>query len=90
MSEPGIMYRHLKQFEKAIEAFRRAAQDDPKHINSRFNLGVVLKGDKNDIQEAIQAWEEFLKLQPLMEADEGRIKMVRQEVQDMKAALLKK
>ena len=89
-TDMGIMYRKVKQFDKAVEDFRRAATDDPRHMNSRFNLGIVLKEDKHDFQGAIQSWEEFLKLEPLMEPDDGRIKMVRQEVQDMKAVLGKK
>ena len=82
----GIMYRKLGQFEKAIEAFRQAATDDPKHMNSRLNLGVILKEDKNDIRGAIQAWEEFLKLEPNGE----RATMVKQEVEVMKTTLPKK
>jgi cytochrome c-type biogenesis protein CcmH/NrfG len=89
-TDMGIMNRKLGQFDKAIEAFRQAARDDPKHLNSQFNLGVALKNDMNDYPGAIQAWEEFLKLEPLMKPDDGRIKMVRQEIQDMKAALLKR
>ena len=86
----GIMYRKLKQFDKAIAAFRQAALDNPRHFNSRFNLGVVLKYDKNDFREAIQAWEEFLKLEPFMEPGDERVTMVKQEIQAMKAALSKK
>ena len=82
----GIMYRKLARFDLAIEAFRQAARDDPKHLNSRFNLGIVLKYDKNDFHGAIQAWEEFLKLKP----DNDRATMVKQEIQTMKLALSKK
>ncbi len=82
----GIMYRKSGQFDKAVEAFRQAARDDPKHLNSRFNLGIVLKYDKNDFPGAIQAWEEFLKLNP----DHDRATMVKQEIQTMKLALCKK
>jgi tetratricopeptide (TPR) repeat protein len=82
----GIMYRKLKQFDKAIEALRQAALDSPRHFNSRFNLGVVLKYDKNDFQGAIKAWEEFLKLNP----DNDRATMVKQEIQDMEVTLNKK
>ncbi len=83
------MYRKLGQFDKALEALRRAVQDNPKHINSRFNLGVVLKYDKKDFQGAMQGWEEFLKLEPFMERDDERVTMVKQEIQAMKAVLSK-
>jgi cytochrome c-type biogenesis protein CcmH/NrfG len=86
-TDMGIMYRKLKQFDKAIEAFRRAAQDQPMHVNSRFNLGIVLKYDKNDFAGAIQAWEEFLKLEPLLDPDDERATMVKQEIESMKASL---
>lgn len=83
----GIMYRNVKQFDKAIEAFRQAAQDQPMHINSRFNLGIVLKYDKNDLQGAIQAWEEFLKLESLLDPGDERPIMVKKEIESMKASL---
>jgi cytochrome c-type biogenesis protein CcmH/NrfG len=88
-TDMGIMYRKLGQFDKALEAFRQAAQDQPMHVNSRFNLGVTLKYDKNDLPGAIQAWEEFLKLKPLLDPDDERPIMVRQEIESMKATLAK-
>jgi cytochrome c-type biogenesis protein CcmH/NrfG len=88
-TDMGIMYRKLGQFDKAIEAFRQAARDQPMHINSRFNLGIVFKYDKNDFQNAIQAWEEFLKLEALLDPDDERPIMVKQEIESMKAALSK-
>jgi cytochrome c-type biogenesis protein CcmH/NrfG len=89
-TDMGIMYRRLGQFDKAIEAFRQAAQDQPMHVNSRFNLGVTLKYDKNDFVGAIRAWEEFLKLEDLLDPGDERPAMVKQEIESMKAALLKK
>ena len=89
-TDMGIVYRKLKEFDKAVEAFRQAAQDQPMHVNSRFNLGVTLKYDKNDLPGAIQAWEEFLKLKPLLDPDDERPIMVRQEIESMKASLSKK
>ena len=89
-TDMGIMYRKLGQFDKAIEAFRQAAQDQPMHANSRFNWGIVLKYDKNDLTGAIQAWEEFLKLEELLDPGDERPIMVRQEIESMKASLSKK
>jgi cytochrome c-type biogenesis protein CcmH/NrfG len=89
-TDMGIMYRRLGQFDKALEAFRQAAQDQPLHVNSRFNLGVVLKYDKEDFKGAIQAWEEFLKLEDLLDPDDERPIMVKQEIESMKAAVKKK
>jgi tetratricopeptide (TPR) repeat protein len=79
-TDMGIMYRKLGQFDKALEEFRKAAQSDPKHVNSRYNIGLVLLHDKQDIQGAIKAWEEYLKVDPNSEraqrirAQMGKIK----------------
>ncbi len=61
-TDMGIMYRALGDFDRAIEELKKAAQSDPKHINSRYNIGIVLLHDKNDIKGAIKAWEEYLKV----------------------------
>jgi len=61
-TDMGIMFRKLGEFDRALEEFRKAAQSDPKHINSRYNMGLVLLHDKQDIKGAINAWEEYLKV----------------------------
>ncbi len=60
----GIMYRKKGDFDRAIAEFKRAAQENPGHVNSRYNLGIVLLHDKGDLKGAIQAWEDFLKVEP--------------------------
>jgi cytochrome c-type biogenesis protein CcmH/NrfG len=89
-TDMGIMYRRLGQFDKALEVFRQAAQDQPLHVNSRFNIGIVLKYDKEDFRGAIQAWEEFLKLEKLLDPGDERPIMVRREIESMKASLANK
>jgi tetratricopeptide (TPR) repeat protein len=72
----GIMYRRLGEFDRALEEFRKAAQSDPKHVNSRYNIGIVLLHDKQDINGAIKAWEDYLKVDPNSErADRVRAQM---------------
>jgi tetratricopeptide (TPR) repeat protein len=66
-TDRGIMYRKLGDFDLAIEEYKKAAQSDPKHINSRYNLGLVLLHDKQDIKGAVEAWEEYLKVDPKSE-----------------------
>jgi cytochrome c-type biogenesis protein CcmH/NrfG len=61
-TDMAIMYRKLVDFDRAIEEFSKAAQSDPKHVNSRYNLGIVLLHDKQDIKGAVKAWEEYLKV----------------------------
>jgi len=57
-----IMHRALGDFDRAVEEFKKAVQSDPKHVNSRYNIGIVLLHDENDIQGATKAWEEHLKV----------------------------
>jgi cytochrome c-type biogenesis protein CcmH/NrfG len=80
-TDMGIMYRKLGQFDKAIEEFRKAAQSDPKHANSRYNIGLVLLHDKQDIKGAVKAWEDYLKVDPNSE----RAQRIRAQIEKMKA-----
>jgi tetratricopeptide (TPR) repeat protein len=79
-TDMGIMYRNLGDFDRALEEFRKAAQSDPKHVNSRYNIGVVLLHDKQDIKGAIKAWEEYLKVDPTSE----RAGRVRAQMENLK------
>jgi cytochrome c-type biogenesis protein CcmH/NrfG len=67
ITDTGIMYRRLGEIDQALREFRKAAQSDPNHVNSRYNIGVVLLHDKQDIKGAIKAWEEYLKVDPKSE-----------------------
>ena len=60
----GIMYRKKGDYDRAIAEFKKAAEIDPKHVNSRYNLGIVLLHDKADIEGAIKAWEDYLRVEP--------------------------
>jgi tetratricopeptide (TPR) repeat protein len=79
-TDMGIMFRKLGQFDKAIDEFKKAAQKDPKHINCRYNLGLVLLHDKGDIKAAIKAWEDYLKVDPNSE----KAQRVRAQIEKMK------
>jgi tetratricopeptide (TPR) repeat protein len=80
-TDMGIMYRKLGQFDRAVEEFRKAARSDPKHVNSRYNTGLVLLHDKGDIQGAIKAWEEYLKVDPNSE----KAQRIRSQMEKMKS-----
>jgi len=80
-TDMGIMYRKLGQFDKALEEFGKAAQSDPKHVNSRYNIGLVLLHDKQDIKDAIKAWEDYLKVDPNSE----RAQRIRAQIEKMKS-----
>ena len=64
LTDQGIMYRQLKEFQKAAAVFRKAAAASPTHPQSRKNLGVVLMHDLNDPKGAIAAWEDYLRVAP--------------------------
>ena len=52
------------EYDRAIAEFEKAAEANPKHVNSRYNLGIVLLHDKGDIKGAIKAWEDYLRVEP--------------------------
>jgi hypothetical protein len=37
---------------------------NPKHAQSRYNLGVILIHDKNDVEGGVKAWEALLENVP--------------------------
>jgi tetratricopeptide (TPR) repeat protein len=79
----GIMFRRKGETDKAIAEFKKAAEIDPRHANSRYNLGVVLLHDKKDIKGAIQAWEDYLKVDP----DSPRAEKIRFQISKMKGMI---
>jgi cytochrome c-type biogenesis protein CcmH/NrfG len=81
LTDLGIMYRAIKEYDKAVKEFREAARLAPTHVNSRFNLGIVLQQDKKDIQGALAAWEDFLRVEPSGE----RASSVKHEIEQLKS-----
>jgi len=79
-TDMAIMYRNLGEMDLALEQFQKAAQSDPKHVNSRYNIGIVLLHDKQDVKGAIKAWEEYLKVDPKSE----RAERVRAQMANLK------
>lgn len=71
LTDLGIMYRRAKQFNKALETFDKAMSMDTTHGPSRLNKGIVLLYDLNKPEEAIQIWEELLKINPNAQAANG-------------------
>ena len=72
LTDLGVMYRRNKQPEKAIEAFDKAISADPSHEKSRFNKGIVLMHDLNDIDGAARAWEGLVEINPNAMAPGGK------------------
>jgi tetratricopeptide (TPR) repeat protein len=66
------MYRRTGQPRKAIESFDKAAKIDPKHETALFNKGIVFMHDLNDLDGAIQAWQELVKRNPAATSPTGQ------------------
>ena len=77
----GIALRGLHDPEGAVARFREAAKADPKHPQSRFNLGLVLLHDLGKKDEARAAWEDYLKVAP---KDDATRPMVEAELKKLK------
>jgi cytochrome c-type biogenesis protein CcmH/NrfG len=71
-TDQGVMYRKTGKFDKAIACFDKAVQVDPKHEIARFNKGIVLMHEMNNLPGAMQAWEELLAVNPLALAPNGQ------------------
>ena len=72
MTDLGVMYRRSGQPKKAIESFDKAAKIDPKHETALFNKGIVLMHDLNDLDGAVQAWQELVKRNPAATSPTGQ------------------
>ncbi len=81
ITDRAIMYRRLGDFDHAVAELRRATELDPNHLNSPFNLGVVLRYDLNDIPAAIGAWKTYLQRNPPAEMAEK----IRREIESLQA-----
>jgi cytochrome c-type biogenesis protein CcmH/NrfG len=67
LTDQGVMYRALGQFEKAIANFEKANGADPKHVQSLFNMGVVYASDLRQPKKAIDAWTRVIQVAPQSE-----------------------
>jgi len=76
----GMMLRGLEDFDGAIEAFRKAAQMNPRHAESRFQLGALFLQEKKDVKGAITTWENYLQVSPKSE----RASWVKAEIERLK------
>jgi len=71
MTDMGIMYRQLGDFERAAELFTQAGKINSLHEQSHFNLGVVLFFDLNRKDEARKAWRTLLDINPEVRTPDG-------------------
>ncbi len=64
LTDLGVMYRRSGEPDKAIRAFDRAVSASPGFETALFNKGVVLMADLNDLEGAMAAWKELVKVNP--------------------------
>jgi len=64
LTDQGVMYRQLGQFDKALATFQKASRLQPSHVQSLFNIGVVYASDMNKPDEAAKAWTKVISLAP--------------------------
>jgi cytochrome c-type biogenesis protein CcmH/NrfG len=67
LTDQGVMYRALGQYDKAIDNFQKANKADPSHVQSLFNMGVVYAHDLKDAKKATAAWSKVIQLAPASE-----------------------
>lgn len=73
LTDLGIMYRAIGQFEKAVQMFSKASDIDAKHEHALFNTGIVLYYDLGRKVEGRQAWEKLLRMNPEVRVPSGML-----------------
>ncbi|MBC8283920.1 MAG: tetratricopeptide repeat protein [Nitrospinae bacterium] len=63
-NQAGITYINSQKYEEALQQFEKSVQQNPKSLESRFNLSKLLVEYKNDKVQAATHLNEALKLNP--------------------------
>lgn len=64
LTDQGIMYRDLGQYDRAVQNFEKANKADPKHVQSLFNMGVVYAHDLKQVPKAVEVWKRVIQIAP--------------------------
>jgi tetratricopeptide (TPR) repeat protein len=64
LTDQGVMYEQLADFDRALANFEQAQRIAPTHVQSVYNIGVVWSKHKNDPVKAAAAWRKVLELAP--------------------------
>jgi tetratricopeptide (TPR) repeat protein len=83
LTDLGVMYRRKGQFKEAIQSFDRAIQANPRQEAAYFNKGVVFLHDLKDQNEALKAWEQLVRINPMAKIQSGELVM--ELIQSIKA-----
>ena len=60
----GVCYYYANQPDKALEQFAHSLKIDPKHAKTLLNLGIVKAFGKQDLDGAVQAWQQVMAVAP--------------------------
>lgn len=86
LTDLGVMYRRKGRPREAIKSFDRAILVNPRQEAAYFNKGVVFLHDLNERENAVKAWEELLRVNPMAKVQSGELVM--ELVQNIKAKKL--
>ena len=73
LTDLGVMYRRIGNFQQAVASFDQAIQANPKHETARFNKGIVQLYDLQDQPAAVASWQELVSLNPMATAPNGQL-----------------
>lgn len=60
----GISYYYMSQPDQALQQFATSLKLDPKHAKTLLNVGVVRAFGKQDLDGALQAWQQLVEISP--------------------------
>ena len=60
----GVSYYYTNQPDKALQQFERSLKIDPKHVKTLLNVGIVKAFGKQDLNGALQAWQQVMQIAP--------------------------
>ncbi len=60
----GVAYYYLDDTDRALAQFARSLDVDPTHAKTILSLGIVRAFGAQDLEGAIEAWEEVVRLAP--------------------------
>ena len=60
----GVCYYYTNQPDKALEQFNRSLKLDPRHAKTLLNVGIVKAFGKQDLEGALQAWQQVIEIAP--------------------------
>ena len=60
----GISYYYMNDPDRALAQFDKSLQIDPRHAKTLLNVGIVRAFGKQDLDGAVQAWQQVLQVAP--------------------------